>query len=259
MANLEFSDVVLRIVAEYTRQHVNTSVPARVIAVDNYGSDQTVDVLPTINDVFSDGTVLELPPILDVPIQFPSAGGGLLSFPVAVGDTVLLIFSKRSLDEWMSSRTTDKGTFTPADRRNYSLNDAIAIPGLYSKNTNLSPNTTDVELKFNNISFKLEKSGNASLTNGNGSNSVTLASSGDVTLVNSSGSITIASSGLITLANAGGSIALNLDGSVAFGNGAAITAAGDMVTATGKSMSNHTHPQGIDSDGNTQQNTGSPV
>jgi hypothetical protein len=259
MAVLEFSDVVLRIVSEYAKQHMNTSVPARVISVDNFGSDQTVDVLPIINDTFADGTVLELPPILDVPVQYPSAGGGLLSFPIVVGDIVLLVFSKRSIDEWMASRTTDNGTFTPADKRTYSLNDAIAIPGIYTKNTNLTPNTTDVELKFKNLSIKLEASGNISLTNGPASSSVVLASSGDVTLNNSGGSVTLANSGLITLANAGGSIVLNLDGSVSFGNGASITAAGDMVTASGKSMSNHTHSQANDSAGDTQQNTSAPL
>lgn len=259
MANLEFSDVVKRIVSEYAKQHMNTSVPARVISVDNFGANQTVDVLPIINDTFADGTVLELPPILDVPVQFPSAGGGLLSFPIVVGDIVLLIFSQKSIDEWMASRNTDRGTFTPADKRTYSINDAIAIPGIYTKSTNLSPNTTDVEMKFKDLSFKLEAGGDISLTNGPASSSVVLASNGDVTLTNSVGSITLASTGLITLANAGGSIILNLDGSVAFGNGAAITAAGDMVTASGKSMSNHIHAQGNDSAGDSQVNTGAPL
>jgi hypothetical protein len=266
---MEFSDVVKRIVSEYASQHMNTSVPARVISVENFAKDQTVDVLPIINDTFADGTVLELPPILDVPVQFPSAGGGLLSFPVVVNDIVLLVFSKKSIDEWMASRDTDLGTFTPTDKRTYHLNDAIAIPGIYARKTNLSPNPTDVEMKFKGMSFKLEATGDMSLTNGPASSSVVLASSGDVTLTNSggsatlansgaitltnsSGSVTLADTGLITLANASGSIVLNLDGSVAFGNGAAISAAGELTNASGISLGGHIHTQGNDNAGDVQ-------
>ena len=259
MANKEFSDVVLRLVSGFAKDHINTSMPAKVISVSNLGSDQTVDVLPLVNDSFDDGTNVEFPPILDVPLIFPSAGGGVLSFPIAVGDTILLIFSQKSLDEWMESRSFGNIGFTPSDKRRYALNDAIAIPGLYTKHTHLKPNTTDVELKFKGLNLKLTASGNIELNNGPASSSAVLASSGDVTLSNGGGSITLANSGLITLANGGGSIVLNVDGSVSFGNGASITAAGDMVTATGKSMSNHTHPQGNDNAGDVQQNTGSPV
>lgn len=242
MSNMEFSDIVLRIVSEYARSHINTSLPAIVTNVDNLEDHQTIDVLPMINDTFDDGTALELPPILDVPVIFPSAGGGLLSFPVKVGDPILLIFSKRSLDEWMESRSLDEVGFTPEDKRYYSLNDAVAFPGLYPKKTSLSPNPTDVELKFNSMSIKLEAAGNLSLTNGNGSNSVDLASSG-----------------IVTLSNAGGSIVLNVDGSITFGNGASISAAGDVASASGKTVDTHRHTQGNDGAGDSQQTTSTAI
>lgn len=259
MANSEFSDIVLRLVSQFADDHVNTSMPAKVTGVDRLGTDQTIDVMPMINDSFNDGTNVEFPPIYDVPLIFPSAGGGLLSFPIAVGDTVLLIFSQKSLDEWMESRSFGNTGFTPADKRRYALNDAIAVAGLYTKHTNLTPNTKDVELKFKDLHLLLTASGDIQLNNGPAGSSAVLASSGEVKLSNGNGSMTLASSGLITLSNAGGNIILNLDGSVAFGNGAAITAAGDMVTATGKSMSNHTHSQGNDQAGDVQVNTSAPI
>jgi hypothetical protein len=173
----------------------------------------------------------------------------------------------------MASRNTDLGTFTPTDKRTYHLNDAIAIPGIYARKTNLSPNPTDVEMKFKGMSFKLEAAGDISLTNGPASSSVVLASSGDVTLTNSGGSATLANSGAITLTNSGGSITLadtglislvngagsivlNLDGSVSFGNGASISAAGEVTTNAGLSLGTHVHAQGNDGAGDVQVNTG---
>ncbi len=205
---MEFSDVVLRIVKEFTKNHMNTSIPAKVINIDNFSEQQTVDVLPIINNTFDDGTVLEIPPILDVPVVFPSAGGGLLSFPVAVDDTVLLIFSKRSIDDWMASRKSDRGTFTPTDKRYYSLNDAIAIPGLYTKNTHLKPNATDVELKFAGSSIKLQADGDVI---------VSAAKDGIVTAVGNATvdcvDATITATGKISL-NATGDIDISAGGNV---------------------------------------------
>ena len=70
---------------------------------------------------------------------------------------------------------------------------------------------------------------------------VFLKQDGTLVIENSSGYIELAPSGLITA------------------NDAEILADGDVLTSDGKSLRNHTHPQGNDSDGDTQQNTGAPV
>lgn len=147
MANLEFPDIIRRIVEQYVHEHIYTAMPAKVISVENLEDEQTIDIQPNIVDVFRDHRNVELPPVLDVPVVFPSAGGGILSFPIKVGDTVLAVFSQKSIDEWVNSNDDFK-YYTPADMRSYDLNDAIAIPGLYTKKTNLHPNPNDVELKY---------------------------------------------------------------------------------------------------------------
>lgn len=293
MANKEFSDVVLRLVASFANKHINTSMPAKVINTDNLDRDQTVDVLPMINNAFDDGTALEYPPILDVPVIFPSAGGGLLSFPIAVDDTILLVFSQKSLDEWMESRSFGNVGFTPSDKRTYSLNDAIAFPGLYTKKNNLQPNTTDVELKFNGMSITLQESGSLSIDNTPAGNSVVLDSGGDVIitagssiitagnsgdinatngtssldllasgaalLTGSGGSVGIAAGGGITMTTGTGSMDVNTDGSMDFGNGASITSSGDFVTASGRSLDGHVHNGSPTAPNGPVSNTGTPV
>jgi hypothetical protein len=59
-------------------------------------------------------------------VQFPGSGGYRITFPVAVGDTGLIVFSEASLDKWLVSG----GTVDPADDRRHDLTDAVFLPGL---------------------------------------------------------------------------------------------------------------------------------
>lgn len=70
---------------------------------------------------------------------------------------------------------------------------------------------------------------------------VFLKQDGTVLIKNSSGEIELQSSGLIKA------------------NDAEIKTDGDIVTSDGKSLRNHIHPQGNDSDGDTEVDTGPPV
>lgn len=178
MAMLEFSNTVTSIVEDYLKDNVFTSIPAKILSVDNLQSNQTVDVQPLINDVFEEGTAVEISPILDVPVVFPSGGGGSLTFPLKTGETVFLVFSMRSIDEWLDSGT-QTGTLTPADRRSFSIADAVAIPNLYTKKNNLSPNPDNVELNFEGSYVKLKSNGDADI---NAAGDLNATASGDISL-----------------------------------------------------------------------------
>lgn len=221
MASNTFEDIFTRLFQHNLNSSVYTSIPAVVVSVGTFASEQTVDVRPLINKTYDDGVILALPNILAVPVVFPSAGGGLLSFPIVVGDTVLISFSMRSLDEWLEG---DGTSATPVDVRTHYLNDAVAIPGLYTKKSNLSPNTADVELKFKGQSIKL-------------------TAGGDIIISPASGK----------------SLTLSPSGQVLHHSGAQITDAGDFITASGISLDGHVHTQGNDSDNNTQVNVSVPI
>lgn len=70
---------------------------------------------------------------------------------------------------------------------------------------------------------------------------VFLKQDGTIRIENSSGYVELAPSGLVKA------------------NDAEIPTNGDVLTSDGKSLRNHTHPQGVDSDNDTQQNTGIPI
>jgi Phage protein Gp138 N-terminal domain len=104
------------------------ALPARVETYD--ATTQKVSVQPLIFEGFNDETGTRqserLPVIADVPVVFPGAGGFRVTFPVAVGDTVLLVFASSSIDRWLALG----GEVDPLDDRRHHISDAIAIPGL---------------------------------------------------------------------------------------------------------------------------------
>lgn len=105
-----------------------TALPGVVQAYN--ASEQTVDVQPAVmngyTDESGDRATETLPVIPRVPVVFPGAGVYSITWPLAVGDTVLLVFSSRSIDTYLAQG----GVADPRDDRRHSLSDAVAIPGL---------------------------------------------------------------------------------------------------------------------------------
>lgn len=135
-----------------------TALPAVVKSYDS--NKQMVSVVPALNKLTDQKESLPWPTLNKVPLMFPSAGGGLLSFPVNVGDTVLLVFSKNSIDRWK----VGSGLAVDLDsERSHAASDAIAIAGLYTSSSHLNPNPNDVELKFNNNSILLKENGSVEI------------------------------------------------------------------------------------------------
>ena len=143
---------------EYRLSDVHTAIPARVT---NYSAqEQKASVQPLIKKQYQDGTIESNPIITGVPVIFPSGGGALLSFPIQAGDIVLLVFSERSLDNWVASSGQE---VTPNDGRKHDFSDAIAIPGLFTFVKTLAADPNDVVLKFNGGSIKIKADGSVEI------------------------------------------------------------------------------------------------
>jgi len=146
-----------RVISDAVRYHlgeVNTAIPARILSYDP--TTQEAEVQPLIKRRYKDGTVVSRAPITGVPVVFPAAGGGIITFPVAVGDTVLLIFSQRSIDRWVRS---EGGEVDPLDNRKHDISDAMAIPGLFTLNQALQSDPDNVIIKFSGAEIALTPDG----------------------------------------------------------------------------------------------------
>lgn len=105
-------------------QNLYTAIPCIVVSVRD---GQMVDIQPTINQKFKDGTVKERPVVLGVPVSFPVSSTGGMTFPIKSGDTGLAIFSMRSMDSWKggNGRPVSPTNFAKMDK-----GDAIFLPGI---------------------------------------------------------------------------------------------------------------------------------
>ena len=131
---------------EYLKEHLQTGLIGKITNVSKLNSHQVVNVKPSVAKVNIDYTALEYPILEDVPVLFPAGGGGLFSFPLKVGDDVLLVFCKESIGSWKVSNSGQETT--PEVFSNFMLANAIAIPCLYTTTNNLSPDTDNVVLQF---------------------------------------------------------------------------------------------------------------
>ncbi len=108
---------------------MRVALPGEVVAYDPVR--QSVDVMPLIQNGYIDENgerqTERVPIVLDVPLAFPGAGLYRITFPVAVGDHVLLVFCSSSITRWKLLG----GEVDPGDDRRHDLNDSIAIPGIH--------------------------------------------------------------------------------------------------------------------------------
>lgn len=105
----------------------NTALPCVVTNVVGELANQRIDVQPAINILYKDGTSEERPQILGVPVMFPGSNTSLISWPINVGDTVMCVFSQRSMDNF---KIGNGQPTVPNDYRKMSAQDAVAFPGL---------------------------------------------------------------------------------------------------------------------------------
>ncbi|ODN41078.1 Gp138 family membrane-puncturing spike protein [Piscirickettsia litoralis] len=133
---------------------VHTSIPGRIASYD--AKTQKANIQPVIKKKLRDGRSFSMPVITDIPVMFPSAGGGLLSFPAKQGDTGLLFFCERSIDQWM---TGDNDEAEPLGNHKHNYTDAVFIPGLYPYSRTLNADPVNTELKFSDNQIILKPDG----------------------------------------------------------------------------------------------------
>ena len=157
-----------------------------------------------------------VPPIIEVPVCFPG-GDFAMEYQIDPGCEGLIHFSQRCVDGWLQSG----GVAANPIGRFHNLQDALFMPG-YRSLPNVLPD-------FQNNGIRLR--------NETGDQFAWLKNDGSIAVENAAGHIRIAADGTVTI------------------NGATITPAGDVVSATGVSLSTHVHG-GVQSGGS---NTGAPV
>lgn len=130
---------------------VNTCIPGIIQSFNS--ATQRAIVVPAIKvKIVIDNEIeyREAPAIINVPVVFPFAGGFGCTFPVSNGDSCLLIFSQRSIDNFLQSGGIQPPEIDIPGSRHHDMTDAFAIMGLTTNPDALGDwNSSGIELRNN--------------------------------------------------------------------------------------------------------------
>ena len=155
---------LLRLITESALGDLRVCMPGQIVATYNDSSsrNQYVDVRPSLRVVLQTDEDSEtpepyveedLPTIPRVPVAFPQGGGFSISWPLAVGDFVTLVFADRNIDHWLATAAkASAATTSTGDLGTHPLDGAIALPLGPAPNANLlvTPSATELVIGAEN-------------------------------------------------------------------------------------------------------------
>lgn len=106
-------------------EDVHVSLPGTVTTYSKETRRATVK--PSVRLRSLHGDKLDIPPIQGVPVIWPGSQDFTVQSALKRGDRVLLVFSESSIGNWIRGT----GDVDAEDETRFSLQDAIAIPGLW--------------------------------------------------------------------------------------------------------------------------------
>lgn len=210
-------ETALLAMMEGAQSRIWTAMPGIIASYNAAAQTCSIRVALKMQFLQEDGTytTVEIQPLVDCPVIFPSGGGFSLTFPVAPGDECLAVFANRCIDSWWQLGDVQ----VQAEFRMHNLSDGFALLGPRSQPHVLSPsaNSTSVELRNDAHTAYVAIDGSANIT------------------VQSAGNVTATAAGSITAT----APTINVNGNVNIVGDVTITGA---LHANGKNIgSAHTH------------------
>ena len=127
-SRMQTSNEVKNVIKEWIKKGAEDVHVSMIGKIESYDpSKNRASITPVGSLTAPDWQEIPYPTIHNVPLQFPCGNGGKsgCTFPVKKGDTCIIIFADHQIENFLSGEKSD-------DMRNHSLNDAYAIPTLFS-------------------------------------------------------------------------------------------------------------------------------
>lgn len=156
-------DFVLSWIKSETSQ-IYTTLPAKVTKVYKKDNSTVLNVQTLVNRVDSQFDSFLDAEMLDVPIQWPSAGGCYITCPIEVGDQVTLHFYMRNAAGWKRSDGVEPQT--PTSVRSHSKNDVFAVPSVQPFTEGREVDSEALAMGSEGIEIRVLKSGAIQLGSG---------------------------------------------------------------------------------------------
>ena len=150
---------LLELQGKGTSRQINCHQVGEIVSFDP--ATQTAEVQVKMSFLLN-GEIKEYPLLLDCPCIILAGGQGSLTFPIQAGDSCLVLFNDRDMDNWYSGGQT----MPPRTDRLHDFSDAIALVGLRNKQNQISGYFAQgTEIKYAGSTIKLEN-GKVTVTNG---------------------------------------------------------------------------------------------
>ena len=163
-SRMQTSNEVKDVIKEWIKKGGENIHVSMIGKIETYNPQTNrASITPVGTFTAPDWKEIPYPTIHNVPLQFPCGNGGKsgCTFPVKSGDTCIIIFADHQIENFLSGEKSD-------DMRNHSLNDAYAIPTLFSASVPTLKSNPDDVCVFNNGALVVLKSSSMtiSLTDG---------------------------------------------------------------------------------------------
>lgn len=164
---------VLALHKEDLKCSINCHQVGEIVSFDP--STQTAEVQIKMLRMMN-GVLKSYPVLIDCPCVILSGGKGRITFPIAAGDSCLVLFNDRDIDNWYSGGQS----VAPRTERKHCFSDAIALVGLRNLQNKITDYLTDgTELKYGGSTIKLQDN---KVTVTNGTSTITM-DSGNISIV----------------------------------------------------------------------------
>ena len=211
-----------KVVRGWCNENIETLSVGVVTDVTSYSKARCVNVQPLIMTKQEDGKVLVPDVIYNCPVILQGTKEGFISFPIKVGDKVLVGHCKRSLEDYLQS--TGTAQINPDGYSLFGSNNAVVLGYIGQDSVDLQLSSEDFNVKFQDCLLTFSKNN-------------------DIIVENSTAKIEALSDGTITVNNEQVSLVFNTDGTLvgtapsgATINDCEITSSGNVITATGTDL-----------------------
>ena len=138
------------VLRQWSRTELHTGMPGIVETYD--AATRRARVLPGLNALMADRSFIARPPIVNVPVLFPSGGGYTMEFPIEPGAAYWLSFSERGLGLFKESLTVSD---FPRERF-FDVGDAVLHAGSrFLPDTVIGPDPGDMTIGDGAIQIKI--------------------------------------------------------------------------------------------------------
>ena len=155
-----------------TMNTINCHQVGEIVSFDT--ATQTAEVQIKMLKLYN-GELKEYPLLVDCPCVVLGGSKGRITFPIAKGDSCLVLFNDKDMDNWFAGGQT----MQPRTNRLHAFSDAIALVGIRNMQNKITDFLADgTEVKYGASTIKLQDN-KVTITNGT---SVIEMSSGTVTV-----------------------------------------------------------------------------